>query len=126
MRTMCLRWSVAAVILLTLFAWGPAPGVQAAENFDGLVAAIRAANSSSDVSIITLTADITLSEALPPITGRLTIEGGGHTISGNDAYRIFDVNGGALTVKNATLTDGNAGDGAGGAIRMRNGGARYD
>ena len=68
-----------------------------------------------------LSADVVLTAPLPAITGNLTIDGGGHTISGNDAYRIFDVNGGALTLTNVTLTEGNAGEGAGGAIRMRNG-----
>ena len=123
MQTIRLRrpCAVALILMSALLVWAPSPVVNAAADFDTLADAIRTANSSGDVSIISLTADITLSEALPPITGRLTIDGGGHTISGNDAYRVFDVNGGALTVKNATLTDGNAGDGAGGAIRMRNG-----
>ena len=53
----------------------------------------------------------------------MTIKGGGHNISGDDAYRIFDVNGGALTLSNVTLTQGNAGEGVGGAIRLRNGAA---
>ena len=41
--------------------------------------------------IITIADDITLTEALPPITGTITIEGGGHTISGDGQFRIFDV-----------------------------------
>ena len=60
---------------------------------------------------------------LPPISGSLTIEGGGHTVSGNDEFRIFDVNGGTLTLKDVALTEGNAGEGRGGAIHMRNGAA---
>jgi len=72
--------------------------------------------------IITITEDITLSEPLPPITGRITIEGGGHTISGDGKYRIFDVNGGQLTIKHLTLTKGRAPEAEyGGAIRLRNG-----
>ena len=115
-----LRPSFAAALLLWLLIWGAAPRVAAADDFAELSAAIRAANSSGSRAV-TLSGDITLSAALPPITGSLTIDGGGHTISGNDAYRIFDVNGGALTLRNVTLTEGNAGEGIGGAIRMRNG-----
>ena len=76
------------------------------------------AGTSHDV--ITITEDITLSQALPPITGRITIEGGGHTISGAGRFRIFDVDsGGRLTVKQLTLTDGNGGRSSGGAIRTQ-------
>ena len=53
---------------------------------------IRSANTNTAVAgcptgtshdIITITEDITLSEPLPQITGTITIEGGGHTISGD-------------------------------------------
>lgn len=71
--------------------------------------------------IITITEDITLSEALPAIRGTITIEGNGHTISGDDKFRIFDVgSGGRLTLKGLTLSDGYL-NGNGGAIRLRNG-----
>ena len=69
--------------------------------------------------IITIAEDITLSEPLPPITGTITIEGGGHTISGNGQFRIFDVNGAKFTIKNLTMRDGKAEKG--GAIRLRGG-----
>ena len=71
--------------------------------------------------IITISEDITLGLPLPPITGAITIEGGGHTISGDGKIRIFVVNGGNLTVNNLTLKDGKTEDG-GGAIDVRNGG----
>ena len=89
---------------------------------------IRAANTNTAVGfcpagtshdIITITDDIVLSEALPAITGTITIEGGGHTISGDNKFRIFDVNGGNLTVNNLRLADGFSQDG-GGAIHVRN------
>ncbi len=78
---------------------------------------IRSANTDTAVGfcpagtshdIITIAEDITLSEALPPITGTITIEGGGHTISGDNQFRIFDVNGGRLTINNLTLIEGSA------------------
>jgi len=87
---------------------------------------IRSANTNTAVGfcpagtshdIITITQDITLSEALPAITGTITIEGGGHTISGGGEFRIFDVLGGNLTIKNLTLRDGKAE--FGGALRLR-------
>lgn len=92
---------------------------------------IRSANTNTSVGgcpqgtshdVITITEDITLSEALPPVTGTITIEGNGHTMSGDDKFRIFDVVGGRLTLKDLTLTEGNW-DGRGGAVRLRNGGA---
>ncbi|MCE2470852.1 MAG: hypothetical protein J4G18_02945 [Anaerolineae bacterium] len=91
---------------------------------------ILAANSNQVVGycpagtnhdIITLTEDITLRLPLPPITGTITVEGGGHTISGKKSFRIFLVSGGNLTVNNLTLKDGFSEDG-GGAIHVRNGG----
>ncbi len=94
--------------------------VSAADNFDSLVAAIQSANSSRSGEI-TLSGDIVLTAALPAITGRVTIHGAGHSISGEDAHRIFDVNGGALTLSNVTLTGGKATESEGGAIRLRNG-----
>ena len=112
----------AALLLSLLLILGTAPGVEAAGNYGGLVTSIQAANASGS-GTIALTGDIVLSAALPPITGRVTLDGGGHTISGDDEYRIFDVIGGALTLSNVTLTEGNAGEGEGGAIRMRNGAA---
>ena len=92
---------------------------------------IRAANTNTAVGfcpagtshdIITLTEDITLSEPLPPITDTITIEGGGHTISGGGEFRIFDVSGGNLTIKNLTLAEGKAPDDEdGGALRLGEG-----
>ncbi len=76
---------------------------------------IRAANTNTAVGfcpagtshdIITITDDIVLSEALPAITGTITIEGGGHRISGDAKYPIFVVIGGNLTINNLTLSEG--------------------
>ena len=56
--------------------------------------------------IITLTEDITLSEPLPAINGTITIEGNGHTISGDNRFNIFVVVGRTLTINNLTLAPG--------------------
>ena len=89
---------------------------------------IRSANTNTAVGfcpagtshdIITIAEDITLTEPLPPITGTITIEGGGHTISGDGQFRIFDVQRGNLTIRNLTLTDGKAEHG--GALRLQAG-----
>ena len=66
--------------------------------------------------VITSTEDIDLDAPLPPITSEITIEGNGYTISGSDKFRILDVDGGKLTISDATLRDGNATHG--GAIRL--------
>ena len=55
---------------------------------------------------ITLTRDITLDDGLPKITSSITIEGDGYTISGNNRYRMFYNDGGALTIKDLTMTKG--------------------
>ena len=55
---------------------------------------------------ITLAEDITLQAALPAITSDITIEGKGYTISGDNRYRIFYNDGGALTINDLTMTKG--------------------
>ena len=90
---------------------------QATDNFNSLVAQIRAANSSGS-GAITLSGDITLSSALPAVTGSLAIHGKGHSISGADQFRIFDLDGGSLTLNDTKLIDGRAE--SGGAIRLLN------
>ena len=70
---------------------------------------------------ITLDGDITLDTPLPAINSYITIEGNGHTISGANEYRIFDVKGGQLTVNNLTMTEGSDLKEGGGAIRLLRG-----
>ena len=109
------------MLLMLVWSWSQIPQVSAAEDFDSLYRAITAANAGGE-SAITLTEDITLSGALPAITGSLTIDGGGRSISGDYKHRIFDVVGGRLAIKDLTLTRGRAPDeGHGGAIRLRSG-----
>ena len=55
---------------------------------------------------ITLTQDIRLGDELPAITSGITIEGNGYAISGTYRWRIFYNDGGALTIKGLTMTDG--------------------
>ena len=113
-----IRFGFTAWMLLLLSAL-PA---QATDNFSSLVAQIRAANQAGS-GAITLSGDITLSFVLPAITGNLTIHGKGHSISGADHYRIFDLNGGSLDLRDLTLSEGRAPEGTGGgAILVRDGG----
>ena len=120
LRRPVLKVAIAAAFALMILAV-PSPHAKASENFDSLHAAIEAANSSDGSRAITLSGDITLSAALPPITGEVSLEGKGYSISGDNTYRIFDVNGGRLTLRNVTLTEGYAGEAYGGAIRLLNG-----
>ena len=55
---------------------------------------------------ITLSQDITLDGSLPKITSDITIEGNDYTISGDNRYRIFFNEGGALTIHDLTMTKG--------------------
>ena len=89
-----------------------------------LADAIAAANSDtatgycpagSGADTITLTRNITLGAALPSISSDVTIEGGSHSISGNNAHRIFSaVTGSNLTIQQLSMNSGNAA--SGGAI----------
>ncbi len=76
-----------------------------AANTDSVVGGCQA---GTDHDIIYIDDDINLSEVLPVITGVITIEGGGHTISGNRQFRIFEVRGGNLTINRLTLANGYA------------------
>ena len=87
-----------------------------------LVDAIKAAEldavsggcpAGNGADTIELSADITLSAALWDIRTNITINGNGHSVSGNGEsavdeprFRIFEVAGGSLTVNDLTMTDG--------------------
>ena len=78
-----------------------------AANEDRAVGGCPAGNENG-VDTLVLTGDIRLSEELPAITSEITLEGGGHTISGDDKFRIFLVGeSGNMTIQYATLVDGN-------------------
>ena len=100
-----------------------------------LIADIQSANAAGGATTITLAANTTFdfatgnystngANALPAITGNITIVGNGDTIerTGAAAFRLFDVaSGGSLTLENLTLTGGLA-QGTGSAAE---GGAIY-
>ena len=120
------RSALLAALFALLFA--SAPMAPASASVCTLADHIRSANTNTAVGfcpagtshdIITIAEDITLTEPLPPITGTITIEGGGHTISGDQQFRIFNVQGGNLTIKNLTLREGRADHGA--AVRLQAG-----
>ena len=89
---------------------------------------IRAANTDQRVAgcpagdgadRIVLDQNTILSDPLPPITSDITVLGSGHSVSGGNRHRIFRVEGGALTIHDLTLINGNAL--RGGAILVRGG-----
>ncbi|MCE2472747.1 MAG: hypothetical protein J4G18_12780 [Anaerolineae bacterium] len=88
-----------------------------AANTDAEAGACPAGNGAD---IITLTKDYILQAPLPQINSHITIEGNGYTISGDNKYRVFRVDGGKLTINDLTLSDGFAKD-LGGAIRLQGG-----
>ena len=78
--------------------------------------AVGGCPTGNGADTIWLTGDITLSAELPPIDSEITLEGGGHSISGDDRFRIFFVSeDGDVIIKSATLTKGMAGEGTGAA-----------
>lgn len=88
-----------------------------AANTDAPSGSCPAGNGADTIDI---SSSITLGAALPPITSDLTIVGNGHTISGNNRFRIFDIEAGTVTIKHATLIHGSNPEGYGGAITLRN------
>ena len=79
--------------------------------------------AADEADAIVITQDITLSAELPVITSDIIIEGGGHTISGDNRWRIFYNDGGALTIKDLTMTNGRA---EGGLVRDEDGSPKND
>ena len=64
------------------------------------------------MEVFQLREDIVLTERLPAITSNFAIDGNGNTISGDKRFRIFEVNGGRLTISNLKMMDGKAGLGS--------------
>ena len=65
---------------------------------------------------------ITLTSALPTINENLTINGGGATISGANAFRVFNLNAVTVSISNLTIANGNVtGSSFGGGISMSDG-----
>jgi len=126
--------SFISLIVVVFAIFMPAlPTVQAADidlsDSCSLADAITAANTDAAVGgcpvgdgadTISLSGDITLDAALPHITSEITIEGGGYTISGNNRFRIFAVNGGMLMVNSLTMTNGKA-DWGGAVVNVNKG-----
>ena len=123
------RIALALTIMLLLL-----PTVQAADietsGSCSLADAITAANTDEaagecpagdGADIISLSGDITLTAALPQITSEITIEGNNYTISGNNRFRIFVVNGGTFTVNNLAMIKGNGDDWGGAIVNVNNG-----
>ena len=131
----------AALVVLVLGAIGSVGGEQSADaatvscDTPSLISAIATANGTPGGSTLVLSTGCvyTLASAnnttdggtgLPVITGNITVQGVGATItrstaSGVPAFRIFDVaSGGSLTLNSLTLTNGlaNSGQQGGGAI----------
>lgn len=64
------------------------------------------------MEVFQLREDIVLTEPLPAITSYFIIDGNGHTVSGDNRFRIFEVIGGRLTILNLHMIDGKAGLGS--------------
>ena len=107
-----MRYILLTLILLLCIAPALATDYTLDENCT-LADAIRAANADAErgecpagdgADSITLSADITLEGELPRVLSEISIDGAGFTISGDEQFRIFYVDGGALTLQNIHLT----------------------
>ena len=88
--------------------------------------AIQAAGADADTSAITfsVTGTIALAANLPALNQNLSISGpvGGLTVSGANAYSVFSVTGGDVTLRNFTISNGQGGSTVGaGGIAARGG-----
>ncbi|MEG4431598.1 Ig-like domain-containing protein [Microcoleus sp. F10_A2] len=96
-------------------------------NFEELSGAITAANTNGTEDIINIQQNFALSGVLPVIQEdvRLTINGDGFTLDGDNLYRHFFVKSGTVTFKDLTFENGlsRGGDGGGGGAGM--GGALF-
>ena len=70
--------------------------------------ALSSAISNSAYSEINIMGDITFTNSITVSRSNLIINGNGHTLNGNDRYRIFYIDGGQsrVTLKNITFTNG--------------------
>ena len=110
------KFRLIAAVLFALFFASSVYAADIAVDADcSLADAIIAANrdraegncpAGRGADIIILSQDITLDGNMPKITSDITIEGNGYTISGNNRYRIFYNDGGALTINDLTMTNG--------------------
>jgi len=73
--------------------------------------------------IILLTTNVTLASALPPISSAIHIEGGGHTLSGDDQFQVLNSDGGQLSISNLTIANGSSAT-EGGGIYVNSGSVR--
>jgi Domain of unknown function (DUF4347)/RTX calcium-binding nonapeptide repeat (4 copies)/Bacterial Ig-like domain len=94
-------------------------------SFNELKDAILGANTSTEDDTITFTNNITLSGALPQINGNVIFKGNNRTVSGNDAFRVFNVNSGTVVFSSLTIANGNA-KGADGTFNNTTGGGNGD
>jgi hypothetical protein len=123
-------------LALLLAAPGPlAPAVIVVDAGCSLADAITSANSDSAVGGCTagsgaddlqVTGDVTLAAALPIVDSEISIQGNGFTIARDDAapaFRIFEVGADVtFSIDSATLSNGDAGSGGGGAIAQSSSG----
>src|ERR1700746_3617410 len=110
----------AALLTATALTNAPAWAVDVA-NEAQLRSAIFAANSGGD-SNINVTANITLTQSLPMITGSVTVTGNGNTLDANNAGRAFFVQSGTAAISNLTINNAVARGGAGGTASGGGGG----
>ena len=111
---MLAAWLLAAVIVP---GWAQAASYTVTQTLDNgtdvvdsLSWAINQANGTTEDDTITLQTDVTLTAALPQITSKMTIEGGGHFISGNkdeNVGRVLSITAnGDLTLNETTVKEG--------------------
>ena len=98
-------------LILSMLAVTAAPAGAATTDvatFAQLQAAINTANTVAGADTINVTADITLTGALPEITTEIAVTGNGHTLDGASHFRILYNNAGKLSVSNLTFANGAA------------------
>jgi Domain of unknown function (DUF4347)/RTX calcium-binding nonapeptide repeat (4 copies) len=82
-------------------------------SFLDLKNAIIGANGTPEDDVFTFNNDVTLSEALPEISGNVEFKGNSRTISGNNQFRVLSVTSGNVRISSLTIANGRASGAAG-------------
>jgi autotransporter-associated beta strand protein len=108
--------------LAGLFGAGTLSAALSARAIDVATEAQLRSAIESRQNTITLTANITLTSNLPPVTHNVSINGGQHTLSGNREHRGLFVESGIVSINDLRIANAKAQGGNGGEARGAGGG----
>lgn len=94
--------------------------IRTAAHTSAVADCIAVSSRDVDIDTIVFIADVTHIGAPLEIRLPMIIDGRGFTLSGDGTQRLLDIADASVSIKNLTISKGDAGDAHGGAIRARN------